>query len=147
MEKLIRLKREAQERIKVLREQIDEVAEYHKHGKLDSELASRIIESSLNEIHDKERFIKQIERLMKEEGESMKMTNYILGEARKRKIEDLGWDAIFMEILDEKEAWEEIFGEIPEESKKELEEWWDETEYPDLKRFIVLEYLEREITE
>ena len=52
------LKREAQERIKILREQIDEVAEYHKQGKLDSELASRIIESSLNEIHDKERFIK-----------------------------------------------------------------------------------------
>ena len=95
----------------------------------------------------KERFIKQIEKLMKEEGESMKMINHILEEARKRKIEDLGWDAIFMEILDEEEAWEKVYNEIPEESKKELEEWWDETEYPDLKRFIVLEYLEREITE
>ena len=68
-------------------------------------------------------------------------------EARKRKIEDLGWDAIFMEILNEENAWEKAYDEIPEEDKKELEEEWSEQEYPDLKRFIVLEYLEREITE
>ena len=75
----------------------------------------------------------------------MKTINHILREARKRKIEDLGWDATFAEILNEENAWETVYDEIPEENKKELEEWWDEREYPDLHRFIVLEYLEREM--
>ena len=88
-----------------------------------------------------------LENFIKREVGEMKLVNKILREARKRKIEDLGWDAIFMEILDEEEAWEKVYNEIPEESKKELEEWWDETEYPDLHRFIVIEYLEREMTE
>ena len=75
------------------------------------------------------------------------MISNILEEIRKRKIEDLGWDAVILEVLDEEEAWEKVYNEIPKESKKELEEEWSEQEYPSLKRFIVLEYLEREITE
>jgi len=75
------------------------------------------------------------------------MISNILKEIRKRKVKDLGWDAVILEVLNKENAWETVYDEIPEENKKELEEWWDETEYPDLKRFIVLEYLEREMTE
>jgi len=73
----------------------------------------------------------------------MKIINYILREAKKRKIKDLGWDAVFMEILDEEKAWEKVYTEIPEKDKEKLKEWWSEIEYPELNRFIVLEYLER----